>query len=116
MRYVLYMVYTTEAWLINTGWTGGAFGKGHRMSLKDTRAIIDATHSGDLAKADYENFPRFNLQAEGVSKAFWAFRVENEAIWCLFGVLFPVVSAVSAGPEAVPERRREDLDAQQDLG
>ena len=52
-----------EAWLINTGWTGGAFGKGHRMSLKDTRAIIDAIHSGDLAKADYENFPRFNLQA-----------------------------------------------------
>lgn len=32
------------------------------MSLKDTRAIIDAIHSGDLAKAEYENFPRFNLQ------------------------------------------------------
>jgi phosphoenolpyruvate carboxykinase (ATP) len=50
-----------DAWLINTGWTGGAFGQGQRMSLKDTRAIIDAIHSGELAKADYENFARFNL-------------------------------------------------------
>eukprot|EP00434_Breviolum_minutum_P018090 symbB.v1.2.015955.t1/scaffold1204.1/size131571/2 len=54
--------HNVNAWLINTGWTGGAFGAGHRMSLKDTRAIIDAIHSGDLAKAEYENFPRFNLQ------------------------------------------------------
>ncbi|CAK9080270.1 unnamed protein product [Durusdinium trenchii] len=54
--------HNVNAWLINTGWTGGAFGSGHRMSLKDTRAIIDAIHSGDLAKAEYENFPRFNLQ------------------------------------------------------
>jgi len=54
--------HNVNAWLINTGWTGGGFGKGHRMSLKDTRAIIDAIHTGDLAKAEYENFPRFNLQ------------------------------------------------------
>ncbi|CAK9004472.1 unnamed protein product [Durusdinium trenchii] len=53
--------HNVNAWLINTGWTGGAFGLGHRMSLKDTRAIIDAIHSGDLAKVEYENFPRFNL-------------------------------------------------------
>mmetsp|Transcript_3441 Transcript_3441/g.5770 ORF Transcript_3441/g.5770 Transcript_3441/m.5770 type:complete len:589 (+) Transcript_3441:36-1802(+) len=54
--------HNVNAWLINTGWTGGAFGAGHRMSLKDTRAIIDAIHSGDLAKAEYESFERFNLQ------------------------------------------------------
>eukprot|EP00931_Biecheleriopsis_adriatica_P001734 TRINITY_DN1021_c0_g1_i2.p1 TRINITY_DN1021_c0_g1~~TRINITY_DN1021_c0_g1_i2.p1 ORF type:complete len:587 (-),score=132.52 TRINITY_DN1021_c0_g1_i2:78-1838(-) len=54
--------YQVDAWLINTGWTGGAHGVGHRMSLKDTRAIIDAIHSGELAKAEYEQVPRFNLQ------------------------------------------------------
>ena len=37
-----------SAWLINTGWTGGAYGVGSRMSLPHTRAILDAVHSGEL--------------------------------------------------------------------
>jgi len=37
-----------KAWLINTGMTGGAYGTGKRMSLKHTRAIIDAIHDGKL--------------------------------------------------------------------
>ena len=32
------------------------------MSLKDTRAIIDAIHDGNLAGGEFETFPRFNLQ------------------------------------------------------
>lgn len=50
-----------DAWLINTGWTGGGYGVGKRMSLKNTRAIIDAIHSGELTNAKYENSPIFNL-------------------------------------------------------
>jgi len=37
-------------WLINTGWSGGKYGDGKRMSLKVTRKIIDAVHSGELDK------------------------------------------------------------------
>lgn len=33
-----------DAWLVNTGWSGGAYGKGKRISLKYSRAIIDAIH------------------------------------------------------------------------
>ena len=50
-----------NCWLINTGWTGGKFGTGKRCPLKYTRAIVDAIHNGQLAKAEFENFPVFNL-------------------------------------------------------
>lgn len=41
----------TRVWLVNTGWSGGGYGVGHRIKLADTRAIIDAIHSGKLANA-----------------------------------------------------------------
>jgi len=47
------------AWLLNTGWVGGA--KGKRCPLKYTRAIVDAIHSGDLGRADYAVDPVFRL-------------------------------------------------------
>ncbi|GLC33097.1 hypothetical protein PLESTB_000370700 [Pleodorina starrii] len=52
----------TTAWLINTGWTGGKYGVGKRMSLKHTRAIIDAIHNGELEKAEFVTTPVFGLQ------------------------------------------------------
>ena len=45
-----------NAWLVNTGWTGGKFGVGRRCPLKYTRAILDAIHDGSLANAEYESF------------------------------------------------------------
>lgn len=50
-----------NVWLVNTGWTGGAHGVGSRISLKYTRAIIDAIHGGSLAEADYVEDPIFGL-------------------------------------------------------
>lgn len=41
-----------QAWLVNTGWSGGAYGVGSRMKLKYTRAIIDAIHDGTLLKSE----------------------------------------------------------------
>jgi phosphoenolpyruvate carboxykinase (ATP) len=40
----------TRMWLVNTGWSGGAYGVGKRIKLAHTRAIIDAIHNGTLAK------------------------------------------------------------------
>ncbi|KAG0258474.1 Protein kinase C-like 1 [Linnemannia exigua] len=54
--------HAADAWLINTGWNGGAYGKtGKRISLKYSRAIIDAIHSGELKKAEYKKYPIFGL-------------------------------------------------------
>ncbi len=50
------------AWLINTGWTGGGYGVGSRMSLPYTRAILKAIFSGELEKVPTETDPFFNLQ------------------------------------------------------
>ncbi|KAL2149303.1 hypothetical protein VTH82DRAFT_8651 [Thermothelomyces myriococcoides] len=52
-----------NAWLLNTGWVGAGFAQGgKRCPLKYTRAILDAIHSGELAKVEYENYEVFNLQ------------------------------------------------------
>ncbi len=51
-----------QAWLVNTGWSGGGHGVGKRMSLKITRALLDAIHDGSLAKAEFHADPVFGLQ------------------------------------------------------
>ena len=43
-------VHNAQAWLVNTGWTGGPYGVGSRIKLAYTRAIIDAIHDGSLFK------------------------------------------------------------------
>jgi len=51
----------TNAWLVNTGWSGGAYGTGARMKLKLTRAIINAIHSGELAHVKARPDPVFGF-------------------------------------------------------
>ena len=50
-----------NVWLINTGWTGGAFGTGQRMSLKHTRAMITAAMNGELNNVEFEAHPTFGV-------------------------------------------------------
>lgn len=50
-----------SCWLVNTGWVGGAYGVGSRMSLAHTRAILSAVLDGTLAGAEFEQEPFFGL-------------------------------------------------------
>src|SRR5579884_1730932 len=53
--------HNAQCWLVNTGWTGGAFGTGKRMSLKHTRSIVHAVLDGSLAGAEYVTEDAFGL-------------------------------------------------------
>jgi len=48
-------------WLINTGWSGGEYGVGKRMSLKYTRAMITAALQGNLENVEYKEHAVFGL-------------------------------------------------------
>ena len=49
-------------WLVNTGWTGGAYGTGSRMPIKATRALLHAALEGRLADADYRKDANFGFE------------------------------------------------------
>ncbi len=55
--------HNVACWLVNTGWTGGKYGVGQRMSLSNTRALIDLALSGKLDSAPMEQDPVFGLLA-----------------------------------------------------
>ncbi len=52
----------SHVWLINTGWSGGGYGQGKRMSLKITRQLIDAIHDGTLAAQPTKIDPTFGFE------------------------------------------------------
>lgn len=54
--------HNSAAYLVNTGWIGGAYGVGKRIDLPATRAIINAILNGDLLHVEYDTLPIFNLQ------------------------------------------------------
>ena len=51
-----------NVWLINTGWSGGEYGTGHRISLKYTRAMITSILKGKLDNINYNTHEVFRLQ------------------------------------------------------
>jgi phosphoenolpyruvate carboxykinase (ATP) len=51
-----------DCWLVNTGWTGGAFGTGSRMPIKATRALLNAALDGSLANAEMRIDPHFKFR------------------------------------------------------
>lgn len=53
--------YGTDVYMLNTGWSGGAYGTGSRIRLSYTRSIVSAILDGSLKNADWKKLPVFNL-------------------------------------------------------
>ena len=51
-----------DCWLVNTGWTGGKYGVGHRMPIKVTRALLNAALDGSLNAAEFRTDPNFGFK------------------------------------------------------
>jgi Phosphoenolpyruvate carboxykinase (ATP) len=51
-----------NCWLVNTGWTGGAYGVGRRMPIKATRALLSAALDGSLNSAEFRVDPNFGFE------------------------------------------------------
>ncbi|MCI2395843.1 phosphoenolpyruvate carboxykinase [Aliiroseovarius sediminis] len=49
-------------WLVNTGWTGGAYGTGSRMPIRATRALLTAALDGSLAKSEFRKDDNFGFE------------------------------------------------------
>jgi phosphoenolpyruvate carboxykinase (ATP) len=53
--------YEVPVWLVNTGWTGGPFGTGHRMDITHTRNMVRAALNGELRGVPTVTDPVFGL-------------------------------------------------------
>ena len=53
--------YGAQCWLVNTGWSGGAYGVGERMAIAHTRALLRAVLDGRLAEAPMRPDPNFGF-------------------------------------------------------
>ena len=51
----------TGVYLVNTGWSGGPYGVGHRVSIKHTRAMVSAALNGELDQVKYKPHPIFKI-------------------------------------------------------
>ena len=56
-------------WLVNTGWTGGAYGTGSRMPIKATRALLSAALDGSLEDAEFRKDKNFGFEVPTRVKA-----------------------------------------------
>jgi phosphoenolpyruvate carboxykinase (ATP) len=51
-----------DCWLVNTGWTGGKYGAGKRMPIKETRALLNAALDGSLKNVAFRKDPNFGFE------------------------------------------------------
>jgi hypothetical protein len=80
----------SQVWLVNTGWSGGAYGVGARMKLSYTRAMVRAALAGKLDKAQVTPDPIFGLPIPGAIE----------------GVPTEILSRATRGRTAPPMTRR----------
>ncbi len=62
--------HNAQCWLVNTGWQGGAYGVGKRMSIPHTRAMVDAAVEGELNRGEFETEPTFGFSIPKLCREF----------------------------------------------
>lgn len=68
-------------WLVNTGWTGGAYGTGKRMPIKATRALLTAALDGSLAGVAFRRDPNFGFDVPVAVPGVDAALMEPRGTW-----------------------------------
>jgi phosphoenolpyruvate carboxykinase (ATP) len=86
----------TTVWLVNTGWTGGPHGEGHRMPIKATRELLEAALSGSLHDSGYRTDPVFGVEVPVAAPGVDSSLLDPRSTW--------------ADPEAYDVRARELAD------
>ncbi|WP_118138681.1 phosphoenolpyruvate carboxykinase [Oceanicella sp. SM1341] len=71
----------SECWLVNTGWTGGAYGTGSRMPIRATRALLTAALDGSLGKAEFRRDPHFGFEVPVAVPGVDATLLDPRATW-----------------------------------
>jgi phosphoenolpyruvate carboxykinase (ATP) len=83
----------STVWLVNTGWTGGAFGEGERMPISETRTMLSAALSGELDDAEYRTDELFGFEVPVEVPGVVSSLLDPRSTW--------------RDPEAYDERARE---------
>lgn len=73
--------HNVQCWLVNTGWSGGGYGTGHRISIDYTRALINAALEGDFADIPFAREPFFNLHIPTVCPGVPAELLNPRSVW-----------------------------------
>ena len=73
--------YKVNVYLVNTGWQGGAYGVGKRISIKDTRAIVTGILEGNLGEEKYRDDKFFNLKIPLHVKGVDSKILDPKAMW-----------------------------------
>ena len=68
-------------WLVNTGWTGGAYGTGERMPIRATRALLTAALDGSLNEATFRKDPNFGFDVPVTVPGVDATLLDPRATW-----------------------------------
>ena len=65
--------HNVDCWLVNTGWSGGVYGVGKRISIKNTRRLLDAALSGELSNVEMRKDDNFGffvpLEVNGIDES-----------------------------------------------
>ena len=54
--------FNVNCWLVNTGWSGGVYGVGKRISIKDTRLLLNEALNGNLSNTEMRKDPNFGFE------------------------------------------------------